>query len=163
MHILIYIYIIYTFINIHIFKSKWHFSEHFWIAVVTVYFSTTYGCSLQFYQILQLRGTLHRQILGKIIDLRMIILAGKKIKYQNQTDLLKTHTELSSHAHRPRQIFPELLHGNTHSLKPLESRILPHLLSSLLLMVRWMEAAQGHHSEPTLCSQMGFVFSFALT
>lgn len=35
-------YIIYTFINIHIFKSKRHFSEHFWRAVVTVYFSTSW-------------------------------------------------------------------------------------------------------------------------
>lgn len=106
---------------------------------------------------------MHHQILGKTIHSRMIILAEKKVKYQNQIDLLKTHTELSSYPHRPRQIFPELLRGNTHSLKPLESRIVPHLLFSLLLMARWMEAAQGHHSEPTLCSQRGFVFTFALT
>lgn len=69
---------------------------------------------------------LHSQILGMGTNLRIIVLAEKKIiKYQNQMDLLKTHEELSSHSHHLQHSFLGLLGGNPRLLSLLGVELLP--------------------------------------
>ena len=116
-----------------------------------------HGCSFQFHYVLQLRGILHHQILAESIHLRMITLAEKK----NQTLKPNWPFENTQRAKQPPSS-PMTDFSWTPTWKPsltlsLESGVVAHLLFSLLLMAPWMEAAQGHHAEDTLCSQLGFV------
>lgn len=84
------------YVLIYVFKSEKSFSEHFWIAVVPVHFSTAWP-----FPSVRLGFKIKRNVIlsnfGRGYQFKNDYMSRNKSTYQNKTDLLKTHTKLSSH------------------------------------------------------------------
>lgn len=152
-----YIYIfVHTHTHTHLFKSKGPFSEHCWMAAVAEYLATArmfLSIPLGF----TIKGNIASSNFGRVYQFKNDYFSRKK----NQILKPNWPFENTQRAKQPASS-PTTDFSWTPTWKPsltwsLASGAVAHLLLSLLLMAHWLEAAQGHHTEDTLCSQLGFV------